>query len=160
MNFIDAVEDWKSNDEWQYADKEAAWKFFFAAGKESSQAVISAQCVKMSQYESIIFELRQQLAAAQEENARLKAESEYKYVEQVLSPIRLLLEVARCAETLADGVMDDGNGLHIMFAPDFDKLSEALDALDYLPDDKPGYTLSAAAKAAWALRDLVGDTNG
>ena len=48
MNFIDAVGDWKSNDEWQYADKEAAWKFFFAAGKESSQAVISAQCVKMS----------------------------------------------------------------------------------------------------------------
>lgn len=75
MNFIEAVGDWKSNDEWRYADKEAAWKFFFAAGKESSQTVISAQCVKMSQYESIIFELRKQLAAAQEENARLKAES-------------------------------------------------------------------------------------
>lgn len=66
MNFIDAVGDWKSNDEWRYADKEAAWKFFFAAGKESSQTVISAQCVKMSQYESIIFELRKQLAAALE----------------------------------------------------------------------------------------------
>ena len=66
MNFIDAVGDWKSNDEWQYADKEAAWKFFFAAGKESSQAVISAQCVKMSQYESIIFELRRQLAKAEQ----------------------------------------------------------------------------------------------
>lgn len=66
MNFIDAVGDWKSNDEWRYADKEAAWKFFFAAGKESSQAVISAQCVKMSQYESIIFELRKQLAKAEQ----------------------------------------------------------------------------------------------
>ena len=79
MNFIEAVGDWKSNDEWRYADKEAAWKFFFAAGKESSQTVISAQCVKMSQYESIIFELRRQLAAAQEEcefqrNAHKQAE--------------------------------------------------------------------------------------
>ena len=68
MNFIEAVGDWKSNDEWRYADKEAAWKFFFAAGKESSQTVISAQCVKMSQYESIIFELRNQLSALKEEN--------------------------------------------------------------------------------------------
>lgn len=108
----------------------------------------------------IIDNLQARIAELEKENARLKAESEYKYVEQVLSPIRLLLEVAGCAETLADGVMDDGNGLHIMFAPDFDKLSEALDALDGLPDDKPGYTLSGAAKAAWALRDLVGDTNG
>lgn len=78
MNFIDAVGDWKSNDEWWYADKEAAWKFFFAAGKESSQAVISAQCVKMSQYESIIFELRAQLAAQEEcefqRNAHKQAE--------------------------------------------------------------------------------------
>ena len=72
MNFIEVVEDWKSNDEWRYADKEAAWKFFFAAGKESSQAVISAQCVKMSQYESIIFELRRQLASAEEHNNRMQ----------------------------------------------------------------------------------------
>ena len=72
MNFIDAVGDWKSNDEWWYADKEAAWKFFFATGKESSQAVISAQCVKMSQYESIIFELQKQLAAEQLNNKLLR----------------------------------------------------------------------------------------
>ena len=79
MNYSEAEDSWKSNDEWRYADKEAAWKFFFAAGKESSQTVISAQCVKMSQYESIIFELRAQLAAAQEEcefqrNAHKQAE--------------------------------------------------------------------------------------
>lgn len=108
----------------------------------------------------VLEQLTARVRELEEENARLKAESEYKYVEQVLSPIRLLLKVAGCAETLADGVMDDGNGLHIMFAPDFDELSEALDALDGLPDDKPGYTLSGAGKAAWALRDLVGDTNG
>ena len=77
MNFFEAVEDWKSNDEWRYADKEAAWKFFFAAGKESPQAVISAQCVKMSQYESIIFELRTQLAAEQLNNKMLREALEF-----------------------------------------------------------------------------------
>ena len=66
MNFIEVVEDWKSNDEWHFADKEAAWKFFFAAGKEAPQKVISAQCVKMNQYENIIFELRDQLAKAEQ----------------------------------------------------------------------------------------------
>lgn len=108
-----------------------------------------------------------QLAAAilkatgplEEEVERLKAEADQHYVEQVLSPIRRLLTVARCAEFLADGVMNDGDGLHIMSESDFDALSKALDALDELPDDKPGYTLSGAAKAAWALRDLVGGTN-
>ena len=78
MNFIDAVGDWKSNDEWRYADKEAAWKFFFAAGKESSQAVISAQCVKMSQYESIISELRKQLVAEQLNNKLLRDALEFR----------------------------------------------------------------------------------
>lgn len=112
-------------------------------------------------------ELRTQLAAAilkatgplEEEVERLKAEADQHYVERVLSPIRRLLTVARCAEFLADGVMNDGDGLHIMSESDFDALSKALDALGELPDDKPGYTLSGAAKAAWALRDLVGGTN-
>ena len=72
MNYSEAEDSWKSNDEWQYADKEAASKFFFAAAKESSQTVISAQCVKMSQYESIIFELRRQLASAEEHNNRMQ----------------------------------------------------------------------------------------
>ena len=83
MNFIEVVEDWKSNDEWRYADKEAAWKFFFAAGKESSQAVISAQCVKMSQYESIIFELRKQLAKAEQ---RVAEYNELIYAVQTKNP--------------------------------------------------------------------------
>lgn len=58
MNFEDAVQDWESNDGWEFADKGAAWSFFFAEGKRSSQDVISAQCVKMNQYENIIAELR------------------------------------------------------------------------------------------------------
>ena len=161
MNYSEAEDSWKSNDEWRYADKEAAWKFFFAAGKESSQTVISAQCVKMSQYESIIFELRKQLAAAQEEVERLKAEAEYRYVEQVLSPIRKLVQVARAAWNAADnglGVLVD-NGIELRVSPaDFDRLSDALGLLDMLPDDKPGFTLSGPARAEWALRDLIGDT--
>ncbi len=32
----------------------------------------------------------------------------------------------------------------------------ALDALDELPDDRPGYTMSGPAKARWALRALIG----
>ena len=72
MNYFEAEDSWKSNDEWRLADKEAAWKFFFAAGKDAPQKVISAQCVKMNQYENIIFEIRDQLAAAQVENERLE----------------------------------------------------------------------------------------
>lgn len=72
MKYFEAEDSWKSNDEWRLADKEAAWKFFFAAGKDAPQKVISAQCVKMNQYENIIFELRDQLAAEQLNNKLLR----------------------------------------------------------------------------------------
>lgn len=36
-----AISDWKSNDGWQFADKEAAWKFFFQAGAASRDAEVS-----------------------------------------------------------------------------------------------------------------------
>jgi len=39
---------------------------------------------------------------------------------------------------------------------DFVAMSDALDALDELPDDQPGYTMSEPAKARWALRGLIG----
>lgn len=35
MTFEDAVEDWKVNDEWRFADREAAWRFMFERGQES-----------------------------------------------------------------------------------------------------------------------------
>lgn len=35
------------------------------------------------------------------------------------------------------------------------EMSAALDALDELPDDQPGYVMNETAKAAWALRDLT-----
>ena len=37
MDFEQAVEDWKAHDQWEFADKEAAWGFFFMAGRESKQ---------------------------------------------------------------------------------------------------------------------------
>lgn len=38
---FDAISDWKSNDDWQFADKEAAWKFFFQAGAASRDVEIA-----------------------------------------------------------------------------------------------------------------------
>jgi hypothetical protein len=37
MDFEQAVEDWKAHDQWEFADKQAAWGFFFMAGRESKQ---------------------------------------------------------------------------------------------------------------------------
>ena len=37
-----------------------------------------------------------------------------------------------------------------------DDISTVLDAMDALPDDRPGYALGPVDKAAWALRRLFG----
>lgn len=107
--------------------------------------------------------LRKENAALKEQVAQLEREKEYRYVEQLLRPIRILLKVAECAESLADNSEEtegeDGR-IHVVMAADFDELSDAIDMLDELPDDKPGYILGGAAKAAWALHDIIGDTNG
>lgn len=66
-----------------------------------------------------------------------------------------LLSLAYASWNLADNTGDDGNGLMVEQA-DFQQLSDALDRLDELPDDQPGYTMEAAAKARWALRRLLG----
>lgn len=49
---------------------------------------------------------------------------------------------------------DDGRE-HAIDATWFDPVSEALDKLEALPDDQPGYTMDAPAKAGWALRNLL-----
>jgi len=102
------------------------------------------------------------IVVLKEQVAQLEREKEYRYVEQILRPIRILLKVAECAESLADNSeeMEGEDGrIHVGMAADFDELSDALDLLDELPDDKPGYVLGGAAKAAWALHDIIGDTN-
>ena len=104
-----------------------------------------------------------EIDSLKEQVAQLELEKEYRYVEQILRPIRILLKVAKCAESMADNSeeMEGEDGrIHVGTAADFDELSDALDLLDELPDDNPGYVLGGAAKAAWALHDIIGDTNG
>lgn len=75
----------------------------------------------------------------------------------VLTHVRViesLLSVAYAAWNLADDTEDDGDSLTVARA-DFDALSTALDQLDDLPDDQPGYVMECAAKARWALRGLI-----
>lgn len=67
--------------------------------------------------------------------------------------VGLLVDVARCAEQAMDDTVDDGNGLH-WNTEDFTRLGSVMELLDDLPDDKPGYTLSAAGKAEWAIEKL------
>lgn len=64
--------------------------------------------------------------------------------------IALLLDVVRCAYDAMDSTEDDGKGLH-WDKDTFDALSAAMDKLDDLSDDKPGYVLGPAAKASWAM---------
>lgn len=68
--------------------------------------------------------------------------------------IESLLQVAYAAFTLADDTEDDGESLTVTRS-DFYALSAALDRLDELPDDQPGYVMECAAKARWALRGLI-----
>jgi hypothetical protein len=50
--------------------------------------------------------------------------------------------------------VEQGEDEHVIFGPEYAPLEKALDALDALPDDRPGYVLAGAAKAEWALRRL------
>ena len=72
--------------------------------------------------------------------------------------IGMLIEVARCAFLALDHSEEregpDGRE-HALDAQSFDDLSDALDALDGLPDDQPGVTMGPAQKAEWALRTVA-----
>jgi hypothetical protein len=62
-------------------------------------------------------------------------------------------------ETFDDEVEQDGAFVKVeryaMEETDFKAICTAMDALDLLPDDQPGYTMTPNAKARWALRRLV-----
>ncbi|OQS36792.1 hypothetical protein B0T40_10415 [Chromobacterium haemolyticum] len=49
---------------------------------------------------------------------------------------------------------DEGR-VHLIDSDNFDEVCNALEALEGLPDDKPGHTLGPAGKAEWALRGLL-----
>jgi len=68
--------------------------------------------------------------------------------------IEMLLGVAYRAFNVLDGA-EETDGGHVVDNADYAALSEAMDRLDELPDDQPGYTMEAAAKARWALRPIL-----
>ena len=78
-----------------------------------------------------------------------------------ITAIRNLIDLARQVDhALDDSEEVDYGGFrsHNIAGQDFDDVVEALDALEDLPDDKPGMTLGPAGKAEWALRRLLPNT--
>lgn len=65
--------------------------------------------------------------------------------------LEMLLNVAMLAYDAMDNTEENEHGLHWQKG-NFDALSAAMDELESLPDDQPGYVMGPAAKAAWALR--------
>ena len=76
--------------------------------------------------------------------------------EAELAVVETLLNLAYAAWGLADNTEDSGGEGLTVERSDFALLSKHLDALDELPDDKPGYKMGEAAKARWALRRVLG----
>lgn len=74
--------------------------------------------------------------------------------QQHAAVINALLAVAAAAFHLCDNTENDGK-TRTVDDFDFQALSDALDKLDELPDDQPGYIMEGPAKASWALRTLL-----
>lgn len=70
--------------------------------------------------------------------------------------IKMLIAVARTAHVAMDDAQEYADGV-VIEPSESNELSKALDALETLPDDRPGYTMSGPARAEWALRDMIGD---
>ena len=85
---------------------------------------------------------------------------------QAVSPSTAELAVIRALIALAHATFlaledseefeGDQGRCHSITGQDFDDVAASLDALDELPDDRPGYTLAPYGKAQWALRRLLG----
>lgn len=71
--------------------------------------------------------------------------------------LEALLALAYAAYVAMDDAEEDRAGTHRITKENALALCRALDALDDLPDDRPGYTMAEAAKARWALRSLIGE---
>lgn len=67
--------------------------------------------------------------------------------------VKALLEVAYRADLALKGTDSDGVD-STWDEADRESLEAAIEILDRLPDDQPGFTMEPAAKAAWALRNL------
>lgn len=69
--------------------------------------------------------------------------------------LEALFDLAAAVYYTLDDAEEIEDGSHIIDKDNAAKLCAALEALDALPDDQPGYTMGPAAKARWALRTLL-----
>lgn len=58
---------------------------------------------------------------------------------------------------MAREIGEDEVPVFILDLDNYETVCTALDTLDLLPDDKPGYTMDGPGRARWALRNLLGD---
>lgn len=47
MTVQDAFDEWVAHDEWQFADREACWKFMFEKGQESIRQQLAAEIMRL-----------------------------------------------------------------------------------------------------------------
>lgn len=78
--------------------------------------------------------------------------------EQHKAVIESLLKLAYAAWDACDDSEQVNDGVeeyHKIIPRTFDLISDALDELEALPNDQPGFDMQAAAQARWALRDIL-----
>lgn len=78
--------------------------------------------------------------------------------ERQMAVIQSLLKLAYAAWDACDDseqVIENSDEYHKIPHRQFNSISNALDELEALPDDQPGIYMEAAAKARWALRDIL-----
>lgn len=73
--------------------------------------------------------------------------------------IDALVNLVLATHDALDDSEEKADGNHIIDGNNFDAVSSALDVLEALPDDQPGYIMGPAAKVQWALRRLLGPSD-
>lgn len=72
MNYVDARENWKANDGWEFADKEAAWNYFFTAGMVASDEIHKPLAQQAADWYALYDMARKERNDAREELVRLR----------------------------------------------------------------------------------------
>jgi hypothetical protein len=131
--------------EYEANDFDAAW----SAMQHSEDMAIKSIRRKLS-----IHELRSFLSltirmAAQSRRATIPVEWGH------MDVIELLLDLVFAADCAADDSEDRDEEGHVVDHDSFVRMCDAIEKLNELPDDQPGYVMGPAAKARWALRALL-----
>ena len=96
--------------------------------------------------------LRQARQLVQDIEAKQQAEPVARDVIAKLIALTRAVNIALDDSEERDGI--DGRE-HVIDSVNFDAVCDALEALEELPDNKPGWAMNAADKAEWALRHLT-----